>query len=112
METFLEKILVKLKFLNIGSPQLLAEFASHIGWSLGYLFLVNRFFGEHALVPGAAVWVAYSLLKETLEDGHLVRILKGQETPDEIKDFYTDLLSRIGAPLIFLIYRGLTALFG
>lgn len=105
METFLEKILGRISFLNINSPQLLAEFASHVGWSLGYLFVVYCFMGDSFLLGGAYLWVGYSVVKETMEDGHLKRICKGTEPPEELKDFITDLLSRTIGPLIFIISR-------
>lgn len=105
METFFEKWLPKLKFLNIGDPQLLAEFASHAGWSLAFLFIIEQIFGDRGLVPGALVVIGYGVLKECFEDGHLLRILKGTEPADEFKDFVTDLLSRTAAPVLFLAFR-------
>jgi hypothetical protein len=105
METLLEKILGKIRFLNIGSPQLLAEFASHIGWSLGFMFICYCLAGDAHLVKAGWIWIIYSVVKELGEDGHLVRLIKGQESAEEFKDFLTDLLSRVIGPFLFVLSR-------
>lgn len=105
MESIFEKLLNRISFLNINTPQLLAEFASHIGWSLGYLFLTYCLFGDGYLVLSAYLWVFYSVVKELFEDGHLKRIIKRTESKEDFKDFITDLLSRIIGPLLFIMGR-------
>lgn len=107
METILERLLARINFLNVNTPQLLAEFASHIGWSLGYLFVVYCFMGDSFLLWGAYLWVFYSVYKELIEDGHLKRLINGVETRDDFKDLVTDFLSRVIGPIIFILCRHL-----
>lgn len=102
METLLEKYLRKLTWLNLSDAQLVAEFSAHLGWSLGYLFIAQRIFGEERLLTCAWVWVIYCVYKELIEDGHLIRRIKKQETPEETKDLVTDLLSRTILVLIVI----------
>ena len=93
MEAFLQKFFSKLKWLNIGTGRLQAEFASHLGWSLAVPLLVYWIGGAHAMNWGLGAWAGYSIYKELISDGHLKRILAGQK--DDTHDMWTDLLARL-----------------
>lgn len=101
MESWLQRLLSKLTFLNLGSSRLQAEFGSHLGFGFTVPLLAHFILGPKALIPALWIWGAYSVIKELFTDGHLKRIILGSEKPEEFKDFYTDLLSRL-APLATL----------
>lgn len=102
MEQWLQDLVAKLNWLNVGDERLQAEFASHLGWSLAvplFVYYLNPRWYLWALLG----WALYAVEKETLEDGHLKRLWNKSETPEEFKDFYTDLLARLLPVLVLLL---------
>lgn len=104
IEGTLEKILNKVTWLNLGSEQLKAEFASHIAWSALIPYFVTFHFWPGHLKLCMGIMIAYAVYKETVSDGHITRMVKGIETPEQKKDFFTDLLSRTIFPILVLIF--------
>jgi len=102
MEAFLNKYLAKITFLNLSTEQYRAEFASHIFFSTWVPYMAGFHFGVECLHAAAAVMIGYVWYKESFKDGHLYRMFIGTEKPEQFKDFYTDLSSRLLGPTILL----------
>jgi len=108
METWLQKNLARLlPWLDLGTPQLLAEFSAHLGWSFAVPAAAGWLFGHVGVYAGATGWLLYSVVKELIEDGHGYRLVTGNETPEEERDLFTDLFSRCLPAAILLAVEAL-----
>jgi phosphatidylglycerophosphate synthase len=102
MEEFLQKLLARLTWLNVGDERLQDEFASHVGWSIAVVLTGYWIYGSKGLFWAGLAWFSYGVLKECWLDGHIQRMVNRTETADEAKDFRTDLLSRL-LPVLILV---------
>lgn len=105
MESWLQKLLARMTWLNVSDERLQAEFSAHVGWGLAMPLLMNLW--GLPLWVSCWIWIAFSVYKEAFEDGHLAKIIDKTETPEEKKDFFTDLISRCLPSAVILLVLAL-----